>query len=399
MTATTGVPTFDDAHRRSAADVAVAVDVDPDTGLPSAEAAVRLERYGPNELHSEPPPSVWVVGRGQLTNPMNIMLLIVAVASLAIGQIATGIVVAALVTFNVVMGTNQEMKAQASVDALAKMQIPQARVRRDGQVAEVAARELVPGDVVLVEAGDLVPADGRLVTSATLEVQEAALTGESAPVAKDSNTLEASEVALGDRTDMVFQNTQVTRGSAVYLVTATGAATQMGRIADMVTATKRTKSPLQQELDGMTKVFGFLAWGAVAIIAAVGFARGQDGETLALLCISTAIASDPDRPSDVRADDAVVGRATPGGGEGGREVAGRRRDPRRYDGHQLRQDRHVDDERDDGLVDVRRRPLVPRRGFRLRQDRRDPRRGRDRPARLHAAGAGPVAVLGRHRGR
>ena len=139
MTATTGVPTFDDAHRRSAADVAAAVDVDPDAGLPSAEAAVRLERYGPNELPTEPPPSVWVVGRGQLSNPMNIMLLIVAVASLAIGQVATGIVVAALVTFNVVMGTNQEMKARASVDALAKMQIPQARVRRDGQVAEVAS--------------------------------------------------------------------------------------------------------------------------------------------------------------------------------------------------------------------------------------------------------------------
>ena len=105
--------------------------------------------------------------------------------------------------------------------------------------------------------------------------------------------LAAGDVALGDRTNMVFQNTQVTRGSAVFVVTATGADTQMGRIADMVSATKRTKSPLQRELDGMTKVFGFLAWGAVAVIAVVGIARGQDGETLALLCISTAIASIP----------------------------------------------------------------------------------------------------------
>ena len=118
---------------------------------------------------------------------MNIMLFIVAVASFAIGQVATGIVVAALVTFNIVMGSNQELKAQASVDALANLQVPQARVApRPGRSIEVASTELVPGDIVLVEAGDLVPADGRLLTSATLEVQEAALTGESAPVAKDS---------------------------------------------------------------------------------------------------------------------------------------------------------------------------------------------------------------------
>ena len=293
MTPPVDAPSFDDAHLRDAGAVASSAGVDPQSGLTSGEAQVRLERYGPNEVTSEPPPSPWVVARGQLSNPMNVMLLIVAVASLLIGQVPTALVVAALVTFNVVMGTNQELKAQASVDALAEMQVPVARVRRDRQVAEVPAAELVPGDVVLIEAGDLVPADGRLTTAATLEVQEAALTGESAPVAKDPRTLEAGDVALGDRQNMVFQNTQVTRGSATYVVTATGARTQMGRIADMVTATKRTKSPLQQELDGMTKVFGLLAWGAVAVIAVVGLLRGQELETLVLLCISTAIASIP----------------------------------------------------------------------------------------------------------
>ncbi len=174
-----------------------------------------------------------------------------------------------------------------------KLQVPHARVRRGGLTVEVSAPEVVPGDVVLIEAGDLVPADGRLLTSATLEVTEAALTGESAPIGKDPATIEGTEVALGDRTNMVFQNTQVTRGSASFVVTATGARTQMGRIADMVSETKRIKSPLQRELDGMTRVFGILAWGAVAIIAIVGLVRGQDGETLALLCISTAIASIP----------------------------------------------------------------------------------------------------------
>jgi P-type Ca2+ transporter type 2C len=151
----------------------------------------------------------------------------------------------------------------------------------------------VPGDIVLLEAGDVVPADGRIVSSATLEVQEAALTGESAPVPKDPGTLPGGDVALGDRTNLVFQNTQVTRGTTTVVVTGTGTATQMGQIAGLVTATKRTKSPLQRELDGMTTVFGVIAFAAVAIIAVFGLVRGMDTTTLVLLCISTAIASIP----------------------------------------------------------------------------------------------------------
>ena len=131
------------------------------------------------------------------------------------------------------------------------------------------------------------------MTSATLELQEAALTGESAPVAKDGTSVLDAETVLGDRTNLVFQNTQVTRGTAAVVVTATGSATEMGRIADMVTATQRQRSPLQKELDGMTKVFGLVAWLAVAVIAIFGIARGQSFDTVVLLCISTAIASIP----------------------------------------------------------------------------------------------------------
>src|SRR5499433_4144762 len=291
---TTKPPAGDVAwYTLSAEEAAAHMGVNPDRGLDTDEVARRLAEYGPNELPTEPPPSVWVVARGQLSNPMNIMLLIVGAASIAIGQIPTAIVVLALVTFNVVMGSNQELKARASVAALAELQVPRARVRRSGQVEEVESTRLVPGDVVLVEAGDVVPADGRIITSATLEVQEAALTGESAPISKDRTALPGGETALGDRTNMVFQNTQVTRGAATFVVTATGQATEMGRIAGMVTATKRSRSPLQRELDGMTKVFGLIAWLAVAVIAIFGIARGQEVSTLVLLCISTAIASIP----------------------------------------------------------------------------------------------------------
>jgi Ca2+-transporting ATPase len=170
--------------------------------------------------------------------------------------------------------------------------VPQAKARRDGMVALVPATDLVTGDVVNLEAGDIVPADGRIARSATLETQEAALTGESAPVAKDAGTLGA-DVALGDRTDMLFQNTSVTRGTATMIVTATGMDTEMGRIATMLTAVKRTRSPLQKELDSLTKVLGFIAWGAVAFIFVVGLARGMDAQQLFLLGTAMAISAIP----------------------------------------------------------------------------------------------------------
>src|SRR5438034_1912231 len=137
----------------SAQDVTTQMGVDADAGLTVAEVERRLAEYGPNELPTEPPPSMWAVARGQLANPMNIMLLIVVAASFAIVQIATALVVLGLVLFNVVMGTNQELKARASVEALAKLQVPHARVRRSGQVAEIDSTKLVPGDIVLLEAG------------------------------------------------------------------------------------------------------------------------------------------------------------------------------------------------------------------------------------------------------
>jgi P-type Ca2+ transporter type 2C len=280
-------------HSRSADDVAAGLGVDPEHGLEGEEVERRLTQYGPNELPKEPPPSVWEVAKGQLSNPMNIMLMIVAVLSFIVGQIPTGIFVLGLVTFNVVMASNQELKARASVEALAQLQVPHARVRRGGAVEEVESTLLVPGDVTLLEAGDVVPADGRIVASATLELQEAALTGESAPVAKDATGVLDPDTALGDRTNLVFQNTQVTRGTATVVVTATGATTEMGRIANMVTSTQRQRSPLQKELDGMTKIFGSVAWIVVAVIAIVGILRGQTFDTVALLCISTAIASIP----------------------------------------------------------------------------------------------------------
>ena len=241
------------------------------------------------------------------------------------------------------------------MEALAKLQVPHARVRRSGQVEQIESTALVPGDIVLLEAGDVVPADGRIASSATLEVQEAALTGESAPIPKDAGTLPGGEVALGDRINLVFQNTQVTRGTATIVVTATGSGTEMGKIAGMVTATQRSRSPLQRELDGMTKVFGTIA-----------FAGGGDHRRLrpgpraghhhagAVVHLHRD-RGDPDRAAHVRPGHAVLGGAAAGRAQGGGQVAERRGDPRRHHRHQQRQDRHADDERDDRHADAGRR--------------------------------------------
>ena len=273
--------------------VVAAVGSDLARGLTSGDAASRLARYGPNEIKKEKPPSVWEVALGQLRDPMNIMLIAVIVVSCFISQFSTAVLVLFLVLLNVVLGSRQELKARASVDALSKMQVPQAKVLRDGEITLVPAVEIVPGDVVQLEAGDIVPADGRIVRAATLETQEAALTGESAPVSKDAATLAGADVGLGDRTNMAFQNTEVTRGTATIVVTATGMQTQMGQIATMLTSVTRTRSPLQKELDSLTKVLAVIAWSAVAFIFVVGLARGEPAKQLLLLGTAMAIAAIP----------------------------------------------------------------------------------------------------------
>ena len=280
-------------HTKDSSAVVSMLETDEQLGLAAAEAEQRRARYGPNAIAAERPASPWKVALRMLRDPMNLMLVGVVVVSLLINQIPVGIVVAVLVVLNLVLGTQQELKARASVDALAKMQIPQARVTRGGSLLQVDATELVPGDIVNLEAGDLVPADGRLLRSATLETQEAALTGESAPIAKDPGTLRVADAGLGDRTNMVFQNTAVTRGTATMAVTATGMQTEMGKIASMLSAVDPGKSPLQRELDGLTKVIGVIAWSAVAIIIIIGVIRGQALGTVLLVGMSMAIAAIP----------------------------------------------------------------------------------------------------------
>ena len=278
---------------KPADDVIGRLDTNADAGLSSTEATARLAKFGPNVIAAEPQPSVVAVALTQVRDSMNLMLIAVTGVSMLIQEWSTALIVALLVVLNVVMGTQQEMKARASVDALSKMTTPQAKVVRDGTLMQISATDLVPGDIVNLESGDIVPADGRLLRSATLETQEAALTGESAPISKDSTTIDRDEVALGDRANMLFQNTSVTRGTGTIAVTETGMGTQMGQIATMLSAVAPSRSPLQKELNSLTKVLGVIAWGAVAVIILLGVYRGQDLNQVLLLGVAMAISAIP----------------------------------------------------------------------------------------------------------
>ena len=217
----------------------------------------RLAQFGPNQITGEKPPSVWAVALHQLRDPMNIMLVAVTVVSLAIGEVSTGVIVGLLIVLNVVLGSRQELKARASVDALSNLQVPQAKVVRDGALVLVPAVDVVPGDIVA--AGGRRHRPGRRADRAVGDAGDAgggAHRGERPGRARTPRALPGGDVALGDRTNMLFQNTSVTRGTAAMVVTATGMGTQMGQIATMLTSVTRTRSPLQQELDSLTKVLG-----------------------------------------------------------------------------------------------------------------------------------------------
>ena len=253
-------------HGIEAAIVVKEMDVEPGRGLGAGEAAQRLRTHGPNRLTAAKKESGLQAFVRQYQDFMQLVLLAAAaINQLVTGDTATTVVLAGLTVFNAVVGLRQEAKAGESVKALAQMMKTIARVRRDGQAIEIDAEELVPGDVVLVEAGNRVPADGRITVAATLEIEEGALTGESLPVAKATEPVPGDEVALGDRTSMAYMNTSVTRGRGEMVVTATGMKTEIGHIADLLSKTQNIKTPLQKQLDSLSKIIAGIA--GVALVA------------------------------------------------------------------------------------------------------------------------------------
>src|SRR3954469_24287130 len=276
------------------ATVASAVDVVPEQGLTSAEAQSRLASYGPNRLAEGKRESPLRAFLRQYEDFMQVILLGAAVVNqLATKETGTTVVLAGLTVFNAVIGLRQESKAEESVKALAQMMKTVARVRRDGRAVEIDAEQLVPGDVVLVEAGNRVPADGRISVAATLEIEEAALTGESLPVGKSIEPVPGDEVPLGDRTCMAFMNTAVTRGRGELIVTSTGMDTEIGHIADMLAHTETSATPLQKQLDALSKIIASIAAVALVLVVLLGLARGESFDTLFVTGVALAVAAIP----------------------------------------------------------------------------------------------------------
>ncbi|MER6153624.1 cation-translocating P-type ATPase [Streptomyces hirsutus] len=276
-------------------DATARLEVDPGAGLSSDEAARRLAEHGPNQLDEAPREPRWRAFLRQFQDLLIIILLVAAVVSLVVSQEwETPIAIAVVVLLNATIGFVQESRAEAALDALREMTVTHATVRRDGRLMQLAAGELVPGDVVTLAPGDRVPADGRLLKSASLEVQESVLTGEAQAVAKDAGAEVAEDAPLADRVTAVFMNTAVTRGRGEVTVTATGMSTETGRIADMLHSAKPGPTPLQRQIDTLSRTLALIAGLVIALVFVLGLVRGQDFGDLFISAVSLAVAAIPE---------------------------------------------------------------------------------------------------------
>lgn len=264
------------------------------TGLKSAEAIQRLSAYGPNSLPEKHRRSLWVLLLRQFTDLMILVLLFAALISAFIGEPQDTIVILVIVLLNAIIGGVQEFRAENAVAALRQMAAPEARVLRDGRAKTVTATELVPGDVVLLEAGNIVPADMRLLEVEELQADESALTGESISVDKQSGQLNTGDIAIGDRINLAFKSSLITRGRARGVVVATGLNTEIGRIAQLLRSESSAKTPLQLRLGRFTRYLALAVLVICALVFGAGLLQGQPVMLMFLTSVSLAVAAIPE---------------------------------------------------------------------------------------------------------
>jgi Ca2+-transporting ATPase len=263
-------------------------------GLTASEASRRLQQYGLNELVDRGQRSAWRILREQLTGALVILLFVAAGVSLLLGEYIDAVAIVTIIVLNAILGFVQDYRAEKSLAALKKLAVPGVRVRRDGQVCEVSASELVPGDVILLEAGNSVPADCRLLEVASLKSQESALTGESEAVEKTVSAPPSDAHAVADRTNMVWMGTAITYGHATAVVVQTGMQTQLGQIASSLQSVKTEPTPLQQRLARLGRSLAILALAVVAIVFTLGLLRGEEPRLMLMTALSLAVAVVPE---------------------------------------------------------------------------------------------------------
>jgi Ca2+-transporting ATPase len=267
-------------------------------GLTKAEADKRLREGGANSLVAKRRKTIIERFIDQFKDFMIAVLLVAAIVAAFSGEIADAVIILLVVVLNAIFGVFQEVQAEAAIDALKEMSAPMAHVRRDGELLTIKSEDVVPGDIVLLEAGDVVPADLRLIAAQTLRVEEAALTGESVPVEKQTGVLDVKadeKVSLGDQTNMAFMNSNITNGRGTGVVVATGMQTEVGRIAGMLNQADETKTPLQENLNSLGKTLTWLILFLSVLIFALGLLNQRETVlNMLLTAISLAVAAIPE---------------------------------------------------------------------------------------------------------
>jgi P-type Ca2+ transporter type 2C len=265
-----------------------------DKGLASKEARNRLERYGPNALIEKKRKSVWMMFLDQFKDFMIMVLIAAAVVAGIIGEPADTIAIAVIVLLNAVLGFVQEYRAEKAMAALKMMAAPSATVIRDGQAETIPAQRLVPGDLVILEAGNIVPADMRLMEAIQLRIDEAALTGESVPVEKDTACLREPDLCIGDRRNMAYKGTLVTYGRGQGVIATTGMRTELGRIAAMLQDQDEGRTPLQKRLTSFGQKLAYAVLVICVIVFLSGLLRGEPPLLMLLTAIALAVAAIPE---------------------------------------------------------------------------------------------------------
>ena len=264
------------------------------SGLSQAEATERTLQYGANEIQAAKRISAWEILLEQFKNILILILLGATAISLFLGHGIESIAIAVIVLFAVLLGFIQEYRAERAIEALRKMAAPTASVLRDGAEVKIPARELVPGDVILLHTGDRMPADARLLEAVNLQVEEAALTGESITVEKHIEPLPIDQLPVGDRKNMIYAGTAATYGRGKALVVATGMQTEFGKIAQLLQTVETVRTPLQQNLDKVGTALARAAFVVVTIIVALGLFRGQPFVEMLIFGIALAVAVVPE---------------------------------------------------------------------------------------------------------
>ncbi len=281
-------------HSEEIGDILAYLHTDVDKGLTREEAGRRLDQVGTNELRQKVKKPLWQAFLGQFADFMVLVLLAAAVISFLLGEVADCITIFAIVLLNAVLGFVQEYRAEKSLEALQEIAAPEALVCRSGQWGRTPAQSLVPGDIVRLSAGDIVPADVRLVEVQQLEIQEAALTGESEAVRKHTSSLKETKAVLGERLNMAFMGTVVVRGQGLGVVVDTGMETEMGRIADLLQDAEEGQTPLQRRLAHMGKWLVICCLLIVLIVVITGISHGEAPYQMFLVGVSLAVAAIPE---------------------------------------------------------------------------------------------------------